>query len=182
MEKSLQTSDECLILLAVKDRDLIGANQLMGESFLDFRRIARGSADESIDMADLDQIILPLTKPTDQGIFHRFELESIQFHVNLDVHFVENCKNDKFISESEYLNVLEGRTWDKAAKDFVKRERKHAVKNKWTTKKTKWDYKNDNDYVMPRQVLIEKFLYIHIQLLMFNQTTVYSLQIYKMKD
>ena len=84
MEKSLQTSDECLILLAVKDRDLIGANQLMGESFLDFRRIARGPADESIDMADLDQIILPLTKPTDQGIFDRF--------VNLDVHLYRNCK------------------------------------------------------------------------------------------
>ena len=29
-----------------------------------------------------------------------------------------------YYAESEYLNVLEGRTWDKTAKDFAKNEKK----------------------------------------------------------
>uniref|UniRef100_A0A0N8EGD3 Unc-13 D n=1 Tax=Daphnia magna TaxID=35525 RepID=A0A0N8EGD3_9CRUS len=88
--KSLQTNPECCILFTVKDKDLIGANEMMGEYFLGFQEITRG--DSSVDMNALDQRILPLTKPQDQ--------------------------------ESEYLNALEGRTWDKVARDFAKKEKK----------------------------------------------------------
>lgn len=38
---------------------------MMGEYFLDFQQITRG--DSSVDMNDLDQMILPLTKPQEQG-------------------------------------------------------------------------------------------------------------------
>ncbi|EFX82091.1 hypothetical protein DAPPUDRAFT_316637 [Daphnia pulex] len=88
--KSLQTNPECCILFTLKDKDLIGANEMMGEHFLGFQQITRG--DSSVNMNDLEQMILPLTKPLEK--------------------------------ESEFLNALEGRTWDKAAKDFAKKEKK----------------------------------------------------------
>lgn len=65
--KSLQTNQECCILFTVKDKDLIGANELMGESFVSFQQIPRG--DTAIDMNDLEQIILPLTRPPEKGNF-----------------------------------------------------------------------------------------------------------------
>ena len=37
----------------------------MGENFLGFQQITRG--DSSVDMNDLEQMILPLTKPLEKG-------------------------------------------------------------------------------------------------------------------
>lgn len=65
MAKSFQTNEECFILFSVKDRDLIGTNELMGESFLSFQQIPRGDA--SIDMTELNQVILPLSTPVEKG-------------------------------------------------------------------------------------------------------------------
>lgn len=63
--KSLQTNPECCILFTIKDKDLIGANEMMGEHFLGFQQITRG--DSSVNMNDLEQVILPLTKPLEKG-------------------------------------------------------------------------------------------------------------------
>ena len=38
---------------------------MMGENFLGFQQITRG--DSSVDMNDLEQMILPLTKPLEKG-------------------------------------------------------------------------------------------------------------------
>ena len=38
---------------------------MMGEYFLGFQQITRG--DSSVDMNDLEQMILPLTKPLEKG-------------------------------------------------------------------------------------------------------------------
>ena len=63
---SLQTNPECChILFTLKDKDLIGANEMMGEYFLGFQKITRG--DSSVDMNDLEQMILPLTNPLEKG-------------------------------------------------------------------------------------------------------------------
>ena len=59
----MQTSPDCFVLLTVKDRDLIGTNEMMGEAFLAFRRIVRCDSDTK----DLDQMILPLTTANDPG-------------------------------------------------------------------------------------------------------------------
>lgn len=64
--KSLQTNPECCILFTLKDKDLIGANEMMGENFLGFQQITRG--DSSVEMNDLEQMILPLTKPLEKGV------------------------------------------------------------------------------------------------------------------
>jgi hypothetical protein len=58
----------CLLL---KDKDLIGANEMMGEYFLGFQQITRG--DSSVDMNDLEQMILPLTKPLEKGKINLFK-------------------------------------------------------------------------------------------------------------
>jgi len=88
--RELQTTPDCFILLTLKDRDLIGTNELMGEAFLSFQHIPRGDSVSAIK--SMDQLHLYLSKPSNK--------------------------------ESEYLHILEGRSWDRVAKDFAKRERK----------------------------------------------------------
>ena len=41
--------------------------------------------------------------------------------------FILQGYNFVFISESEFLNALEGRAWDKKAKDFAKTEKKRMT-------------------------------------------------------
>ena len=60
VNEDLQTSSECFILITVKDKDLIGTNELIGEAFLPFQRVGR-------DYSEPEQILLPLTQPPDQG-------------------------------------------------------------------------------------------------------------------
>jgi hypothetical protein len=43
----------------MKNRNIIGANEVMGENILGFQQIPR--VDSSVDINDLDQMILPLT-------------------------------------------------------------------------------------------------------------------------
>lgn len=59
--KSLQTNEEGYVHFTVKDKNLLITNQIMGESFLNFQKITRGEANTNIN--ELDQIMLPLTKP-----------------------------------------------------------------------------------------------------------------------
>lgn len=49
----------------MKDKNILGTNEFMGESFLCFQQVAR--CDNLIDLDQLDQIILPLTKPPGIG-------------------------------------------------------------------------------------------------------------------
>ena len=62
MNEDLQSSAECFVLITVKDKDLIGTNELIGEAFLAFQKINR--ADQP---SEPEQILLPLTQPPDQG-------------------------------------------------------------------------------------------------------------------
>lgn len=88
MPLELQNQADCFLVLTVKDHDLLGANEFMGEAFSSFQKIAS----QQCDIQDADQFHLILTKPSNK--------------------------------DSENLQILETRTWDKAAKEFVKRERK----------------------------------------------------------
>ena len=63
--KSLQSEPECCVIFSVKDKGLLGLNKFMGEVFLSFQQIIRG--DSAVEMQDLEQIILPLTKPSQKG-------------------------------------------------------------------------------------------------------------------
>ena len=86
----------------------------MGEVFLSFQQITR--SDCAVDMNDLEQIILPLTKPPEIGI--RFTL--LQLFMEKWLKFILSI----ILAESEYFNLLESRTWDKTARDFVRKENK----------------------------------------------------------
>ena len=59
-KEELQTSCDCFILFTVKDKDLIGTNELIGEAFLPFHKVGRNNSEP-------EQILLPLTQPPDQG-------------------------------------------------------------------------------------------------------------------
>lgn len=50
------------------DWDMIGANDFMGEAFFSFQQIPRG--DSASAMADVDQIHLQLSKPSDRNSEH----------------------------------------------------------------------------------------------------------------
>lgn len=110
---------ECCVHFVLKDKDLIGKDEFMGEAFLEFQRITRG--DSAVEMTELEQIMLTLSTPPekgDSGQFRKIEHRTQRFFL------LANS------TESEYLEVLEGRTWDKAARDFAKKEKKHMGANK----------------------------------------------------
>ncbi len=109
----------------MKNRNIIGANEVMGENILGFQQIPR--VDSSVDINDLDQMILPLTT-------YYLEKGIIKIEFFLITSYRTNWIILVFV-ESEYLNVLEDRTWDKVAKAFAKKEKKrmskmHRKKNK----------------------------------------------------
>lgn len=84
--RELQTSDS-LVHFTVMDWDMIGANDFMGEAFFSFQQIPRG--DSASAVADVDQIHLQLSKPSDRSktafnftkaellIAHSFQIRSI---------------------------------------------------------------------------------------------------------
>ena len=79
----------------------------MGEAFLNFQQISENEPSRK----DCDQVHLPLTKPCNKGKFLKpniYKWKSFKFRW----------------LDSEYLQVLESRSWDKSAKEFAKRERK----------------------------------------------------------
>ena len=106
MKKDLQVNAECCVFIKVKEWDLIGSDDFIGEAFLPFNRIRRDSA-----QSEPEQIILNLSKLS-QGIYIEY--------INL---IVNQCSLIFIYVESEYLTLLENRTWDKKARDFAKREK-----------------------------------------------------------
>ena len=62
--KWLQNDPDCYILFTVKDKDLMGKDY-MGEGFLSFQHITRSNC--AVEMENVNQIILPLTKPPEKG-------------------------------------------------------------------------------------------------------------------
>jgi hypothetical protein len=59
MGEELQRTEDSLVHLVVKDYDMLGSNEVVGEAFVKFSTIPRERA--SIDQ--LPQIHLPLTRP-----------------------------------------------------------------------------------------------------------------------
>ncbi|KAK2715004.1 hypothetical protein QYM36_009861, partial [Artemia franciscana] len=86
---ALQKGDS-LVVFTVKDYDLVGSSEFMGEAFLHFRDVVRGLGSE--DLKEVNQVVMPLTRPTESN---------------------------------HLLETLELRSWDRLAKNFVKREKKN---------------------------------------------------------
>ena len=63
MPLELQNQADCFLVLTVKDHDLLGANEFMGEAFSSFQKIAS----QQCDIQDADQFHLILTKPSNKG-------------------------------------------------------------------------------------------------------------------
>ena len=73
MSPELQTCGDCFIVLMVKDYDLLGSNEFIGEAFLPFQQIPRG--DNAHAIKEFDQIHLPLSLPPNKGDqFRRFSI------------------------------------------------------------------------------------------------------------
>ena len=62
----LQTRSDCLILLTVKDYDVVGSDEFMGDAVICFDEIPRG---DTVSITDLEQIHLNLSSPSSEGNF-----------------------------------------------------------------------------------------------------------------
>ena len=62
-----QRLHESYVLITLKDSNFIGGGIFLGEALLKFEDIPFSQRDENL--SDQPQIQLPLTKPSDQGIF-----------------------------------------------------------------------------------------------------------------
>jgi BAI1-associated protein 3 len=102
----LQRTKDALIHFVVKDHDLIGTNEMVGEAFFAFSDIRYDS-----DLMSVPQFHLPMTRASST-----LGKQATTFERTYN----KQCL--KFV-DSEAFKALEHRQGDKMARDFIKKER-----------------------------------------------------------
>lgn len=107
-----------MVAFTVMDHDVLTANDFAGEAFLALSNIP-GVADYSTSIDNfhgLKQVDLPLMQQHDKSMINFY----IVNHFKINKHFVFFFL---WISDHPILQILESRTTDKQAADFVRKQK-----------------------------------------------------------